>query len=125
MDSFALLLKTPKCMEKQLPTLVVSARPIPELPVGPAALLVLLAAAARAGRIRLGLLPPRRPGQCLARVVANDLVDSSQGLGCLGVHLANVSLQGDVVRDEPVKHEELEVKPWWWWWWGAPQPVLP
>ena len=50
--------------------------------IGPAALLVLLAAAARAGRIRLGLLPPRRPGQCLARVVSDDLVDSSQGLGC-------------------------------------------
>ena len=54
------------------------------LPVGPAALLVFLAAAARAGRIRLGLLPPGRPGQCLARVVADDLVDSSQGLGCFG-----------------------------------------
>ena len=47
----------------------------------PTALLVLLAAAARAGLVRLGLLPPRRPGYCLARVVADDLVDSSQGLG--------------------------------------------
>ena len=53
----------------------------------PAALIVLLAAAARAGRIRLGLLPPGRPGQCLAWVVADDLVDSSHGLGCLGIAL--------------------------------------
>ena len=51
--------------------------PKSELPVGPAALLVLLAAAARAGRIRLGLLPPGRPCQCLVRVVADELVDSS------------------------------------------------
>ena len=58
-----------------------------KLPVGPAALLVLLAATARAGFIRLGLLPPCRPGQCLARVVANNLVDSSQGFGCLGMAL--------------------------------------
>ena len=55
--------------------------------IGPAALLVLLAAAARAGRIRLGLLPPRRPGQYLSRVVADDLVDSSHGLGCVRIAL--------------------------------------
>ena len=62
--------------------------PIPlTVPVGPAALLVLLAAAARAGRIRLWLLPPCLPGQCLARVVADDLVDSSQGLGCISIAL--------------------------------------
>ena len=59
----------------------------PSILISPAALLVLLAAAARAGRIRLGLLPPGRPGQCLARVVADDPVDSSQGLGCVGVPL--------------------------------------
>ena len=83
-----------RCMEKKL----ISAPPkpkkqrscfssIPELPVGPAALLVLLAAATRAGRVRLGLLPRGRPGQCLARVVADHLVDSSQRLGCLGIAL--------------------------------------
>ena len=55
--------------------------------VGPAALLVLLAAAARAGHIRLELLPPRQPGQCLAWVVADDLVDSSHGLGCISIAL--------------------------------------
>ena len=48
------------------------------LPIGPAALLVLLTAAARAGRIRLGLLEPYLPGQCLVRVAPDDLVDSLQ-----------------------------------------------
>ena len=52
------------------------------LRVGPAALLVLFAAAARAGRIRLGPLAPGRPGQCLwAQVFADDLADMAQGLG--------------------------------------------
>ena len=55
--------------------------------MGSAALSVLVAAAARAGRIRLGCLLLCRRGQCLARVVADDLVDSSQGLGCISIAL--------------------------------------
>ena len=47
----------------------------------PAALLVLLATAARAGRVRLGLLVRRWPGQGLGRVVADELFDPHQGLG--------------------------------------------
>ena len=58
--------------------------------VGPTALLVLLAAATGAGRIRLGLLSPCMCGRrlvCLARDVADDLEDSPQFLGCFGVSL--------------------------------------
>ena len=48
-----------------------------KLPVDPAAPLVLLAAAARTGHIRLGLPPPRRPKKNLDQ---DELVGSSQGL---------------------------------------------
>ena len=57
------------------------------LRAGPAAHRILLAAAARAGGFRLGLLPHCRLGQCQARIVAEDLVDTPQGLGCSGVSL--------------------------------------
>ena len=50
----------------------------------PAALLVLLPAAARARRIRLGLLVRRRPGQCLGWVFADERFDPHQSLGRFG-----------------------------------------
>ena len=55
----------------------------------PAALLVLLAAAARAGRVRLGLLVRCWPGQCLGWVVADELLDLHEVLARKVVSLSS------------------------------------